>query len=427
MHIRSLTSRSFLLLVAVVTVVFLWTIASFLMPVFWAVVLSILFTPLFVRIRRAFGGRGTPASLVTLLAIFLLLVVPIVGIGLAVTNEAVTLYDRVASGELDLAAQVSQVEAMLPRLTRRAEAYNIDIDRVRTGVEQAALGVSRSLASQLLALGQSALTFTLLLVVTFYTLFFFLKDGERLVDRLVYVMPLGDVRERRLFSKFADVTRATIKGTFVVAIVQGTIGAVTFASLGLGAPILWGVTMGLMSLLPAIGAAAVWIPAALFLILSGALGKGLILVAVGAGIIGLVDNALRPVLVGRDAGIPDYVILLSTLGGIAAFGISGLVVGPVVAGLFLTVWEMFGEEFHELDAADPGLRADEAAEITSVALAAVAAEHAAEASGEASDAASAAADAASAAAEAAGAAARTAAGTAASAGAPADPPAIRPA
>ena len=351
MRIRSFENRSFLLVVGLVTVAFAYTIAGFLLPVFWAVVFAIVFYPMFRRIRLALGGRGVPASLLTLLAIFLLIIVPVVLVSLAVTNEAVGLYGRFASGEINVTEQVRQVEAMLPRLTRMAARYNIDVDRVRTGIEQGAVTISRNLASQLLALGQSAFTFVLLLVVTFYTLFFFLKDGEKLVARLIKVLPLGDPRERRILSKFAAVTRATVKGTFVVAIVQGAIGGVAFALLGLGSPVLWGVIMALMSLVPAIGAAAVWIPAAVFLALSGEPGKALILTGVGAGIIGLVDNALRPVLVGRDAGMPDYVILLSTLGGIAAFGVSGLVIGPVVAGLFLTIWEIFGEEFGDLDTA----------------------------------------------------------------------------
>ena len=370
-RIRSLENRSLVLLVLLVTLAFLWTLQGFLLPVFWAVVFAILFTPLFHRLDRAFRGRSALASLATLLAILLLIVLPLVGIGVAVTGEAVSLYARVASGEINVAEPVAQIEAMLPRMSRRAAEAGIDLDRVRTGLEAAALTASRGVAARLLALGQYTLTFTLLLVVTFYTLFYFLKDGERLMDRLVAVLPLGDARERRLFSKFAAVTRATVKGTFVVAIVQGTIGGVTFALLGLGSPLLWGVTMGLMSLLPAIGAAAVWIPAAVFLLASGEPGRALILVGVGAGIIGVVDNALRPILVGRDAGMPDYMILLSTLGGIGAFGVSGLVVGPVVAGLFLTVWEIFGEEFGAREA--PSAAAEAAPETTVVVLAADAA------------------------------------------------------
>ena len=233
MRVESFENRSFLLVVALVTLAFLWTLAGFLLPVFWAVVLAILFAPLFRRLRLALRGRGAPASLLTLLVIFLLIVVPVVGIGLAVTNEAVGLYGRFSSGEINVTEQVQQVERMLPRLTRQAEAYNIDIGRVRTGIEQAALTVSRNVASQLLAVGQGALSFVLLLVVTFYTLFFFLKDGEHLRHRLIQVLPLGNSRERMLFDKFANVTRATVKGTFVVAVVQGGIGGIAFAFLGL--------------------------------------------------------------------------------------------------------------------------------------------------------------------------------------------------
>lgn len=364
MRVRSLENRSFLYLVLLVTLAFLWTLQGFLLPIFWAIVLAILFAPLHVRLERTFRGHSVVASLLTLLAIFLLLVVPVVLIGVAVTSEAGDLYKRVESGELNVTAQIQQAEAMLPRLTRQAREFGVDIDRVREGAGAAAVAVSRNLASRLLAIGQGALTFLLLLVVTFYTLFFFLKDGDRLVDRLVRALPLGDARERRLLTKFAAVTRATVKGTFVVAIVQGVIGGVTFALLGLGSPVLWGVMMGLMSLLPAIGAAIVWAPAAAFLFLSGEVVNGFILVGVGAGIIGLVDNALRPVLVGHDSGIPDYVILLSTLGGIAAFGISGLVVGPVVAGLFLTVWEIFSEEFGSREAVRPEAELEKADPLT---------------------------------------------------------------
>jgi len=124
------------------------------------------------------------------------------------------------------------------------------------------------------------------------------------------------------------------------------------AIVGLGSPVLWGVMMGVLSLIPAVGGALVWVPAAIYLVATGAWVKALILTAIALGIMGTVDNALRPILVGRDAGMPDYMILLSTLGGLGTFGVSGLVIGPVVAGLFLTVWEIFTEEFGPADDPD---------------------------------------------------------------------------
>lgn len=351
MHLRSLENKAFLVLLALVTLAFLWVLGGFLLPVFWATVLAVLFSPLFRRFRTTLGGRGTPAALLTLLAVLLMVVVPVVFIGFAVTNEAVGVYGQVARGEIDVAGAIHAAEGLQPRIQALAErfGYVVDFERVQASASAAALDVSRAVAGQLLTVGQRALHATLLLVVSLYVLFFFLRDGERLIEALVRALPLGDPRERRLFERFTAVTRATVRGTFVVAAVQGSIGGLAFLALGLGSPFLWGVLMGLFSLIPAVGSALVWGPAALYLIATGAWVKGVILIGIGAGVIGVVDNALRPILVGRDAGMPDYLILLSTLGGLGTFGFSGLVIGPVVAGLFLSTWDIFAEEFGPAD------------------------------------------------------------------------------
>ena len=352
MYVRSLENRAFILLVLGVTLAFAWTIGGFLLPVFWAAVLAVLFTPLYKRMEVWLGGRASLAALVTLLGVIVMVVAPVVLIGIAVTGEAVGVYSEVASGRIDLTEPIAAAERLLPRLTRRATELGVDLDRVREAVSTAALTASRTVASQLLSVGQQAVHFALMLAVALYVLFFFLRDGDRLVEVLIRALPLGDPRERQLLGRFAAITRATVKGTFIVAAVQGAIGGIAFWALGLGAPLLWGVMMGLLSLLPAVGSAIVGVPAAGYLVAVGAWGKALVLVGVGAGGIGMIDNALRPILVGREAGMPDYLILLSTLGGIATFGLSGVVIGPVVAGLFLTVWDIFADEFgpHEAEA-----------------------------------------------------------------------------
>ncbi len=347
--LHSLENRSFLLLVALVTFVFAWTVGVFLLPVFWAVVLAVLFTPLFEWYRKRLRGRATVASLLTLLTVLVAVVGPLVTLGALVTQEAIGVYQKVARGEIDLTQPVATVERWLPQLSQRAEELGVDFDALRENVASSALAVSQGVVTRLLGVGQQAVEFTLLLAVTFYVLFFFVRDGARLRALLIRALPLGDPREERLFTKFAAVTRATVKGTFAIAAIQGAIGGLAFAILGLGSPVLWGVLMGVCSLIPAVGSALVWGPAALYLVLTGAWVKGIILVGVGVGLIGTIDNAVRPVLVGRDAGMPDYMILLSTLGGLATFGFSGLVMGPVVGGLFMTVWEIFTEEFGPAD------------------------------------------------------------------------------
>ena len=144
-------------------------------------------------------------------------------------------------------------------------------------------------------------------------------------------------------ARFTTVIRATIKGSILVAVLQGALGGLIFWLLGLHAPVLWGVVMGLLALLPAIGAALIWVPAAIYLLATGSIWQGVVLLMFGAFVIGLVDNILRPLLVGKDTKMPDYVVLISTLGGLATFGLNGFVIGPVIAAIFIAAWDIFSE------------------------------------------------------------------------------------
>lgn len=344
MPIRNLEARSFVLVVLVVTVVFLWIIADLLMPIFWAAVLAVLFLPLNQRILPAVKGKQSVAALLTTLIVILVLIVPFGLLAAAVTQQALGIYRQIAAGEINVQAPIDFVERSLPMLNEFLAAYGIDIDNVRTSIEDAAMTASRYVATEALAFGRDALTFTLLFGVMLYVLFFFIRDWERILDSMVRVLPLGDQRERQLMSKFAQVSRATIKGTLVVAVVQGLLGGITFALVGIQASVLWGVAMGVLSLIPAVGPPIVWIPAAVILFATGSFWRGLVVILVGTLVIGLVDNFLRPILVGRDTRMPDYIVLISTLGGITVFGLAGVVAGPLVAALFLVVWNMFAEE-----------------------------------------------------------------------------------
>ncbi len=345
MRDRPLQVGFFLTLLVLTTLAFFGLIRDFLMPIFWAVVLAVIFHPLYRRLLAWVRGRRAIASILTMLAILLAVILPLGLIGAAVSREAVGLYERVAAGEIDLAAPVRTAERLAPMVAEQLDRVGIELERVQEGVSGLAAGASRWIASQALTIGQDALRFFVLFVLMLYVLFFFLRDGERFVEGIIRALPLGDVHERRLMTKFAEVTRATIKGTLVVGAVQGALGGLLFLFLGLPAPAFWGVVMGVLSFLPAVGSGLVWVPAAIILIVTGEVIRGLILAAGGALVIGLVDNILRPILVGRDTQMPDFLILLSTLGGLAAFGISGFVIGPVIAAFFLVVWDMFAVEF----------------------------------------------------------------------------------
>ena len=195
-------------------------------------------------------------------------------------------------------------------------------------------------ASQALNVGQNALEFFVGLFIMLYLLFFLLRDGSELSQQIRSAMPLPDELQQTLFGKFTNVIRATIKGSVVVAIVQGALGGLIFWFLGIKAAVLWAVVMAFLSLLPAVGTAIVWFPVAVYLLATGATWDGIILIAYGVLVIGLVDNILRPILVGKDTQMPDYVVLISTLGGIAVFGLNGFVIGPIIAAMFIAVWSV---------------------------------------------------------------------------------------
>lgn len=338
---------SFFLLVALTTVAFMALIVSFLMPVFWAAVLATVFFPLQQHYVARLGGRRSLAALLTMLTIIGLVVVPLLLVGLAVTREAVQLHDQITSGAIDLQAPLRFLRRITPLASDYLGRFGVDIDGLVQRLSTSAVAVSQFVASKALGVGQDLLRIAAFFFLMLYILFFFLRDGTQLVATMIRVLPLGDVRERQLLNKFAEVSLATIKGTLVVGAVQGGIGGVLFWALGIPAPVFWGTLMAVFSVLPAVGPGLVWVPAAVILLGLGQIVKGVVLIVAGVIIIGLVDNVLRPILVGRDTQMPDYLVLLATLGGLAVFGVSGFVIGPVIAAFFLVVWEMFAQEHAE--------------------------------------------------------------------------------
>jgi predicted PurR-regulated permease PerM len=347
---ENLQRAFFVGLLLAVTVAFLWLIRSFLQPIFWAAALGIVFYPAHEYLSRLAPRRATLTAAVSVVLVLLVVILPIALLVVAVTNEATALYQRLNEGDINLGALYQLIEQNRPELTERLRLIGIDLERLPEQLSSIAGTVSRFLATQALAIGQDTLRIAVYFFIMLYLLFFFLRDGGRLLEGLVHALPFGDDRERHLLERFAQVSRATIKGTLVVGIVQGAIGGIAFSLIGIGAPVLWGVVMAVMSIIPAVGPAVVWVPAAIYLGFIDRYIAAVILVLIGTLVIGLVDNLLRPLLVGRDTKMPDYLILLSTLGGLTAFGLAGFVLGPIIAAFFLSVWEMAAEEFADLEA-----------------------------------------------------------------------------
>ena len=338
-----LEDRTFLWLLLAVSVLFALIVWPFYGAVLWAAIASILFAPVYRRLAASMGQRRNLAALATLAVIVVMVIVPLTLITAALVQEAAGVYERIQSGELDFRRYFQQVFDALPAWAA-ALLDRFGLTNLAAAQEQLSAGLMRAsqfLAAQAISIGQRTFDFVVSLFVMLYVLFFLLRDGDTLTSRVRKAIPLHAEQQHDLFEKFAVVIRATVKGNIVVALVQGALGGLIFWLLGIHAALLWAVLMAAVSLLPAVGTALIWLPVAVYLLASGSVWKGIVLVAYGVVVIGLVDNVLRPVLVGKDTKLPDYVILVSTLGGIAIFGFNGLVIGPVIAAMFMAAWDIF--------------------------------------------------------------------------------------
>jgi predicted PurR-regulated permease PerM len=221
-------------------------------------------------------------------------------------------------------------------------------DQIETKVGELAGRVGQFVVARLAAATRGTVLFFFMLFVMLYAMFFFLKDGRSLLRRILYYMPLSSEDEARMVGKFVSVTRATVKGTLLIGVVQGGLAGIAFAIAGIPGAAFWGTIMAVLSIIPGVGTALVWVPAVVYLLAIGHVGAGIGLGLWCGAVVGTVDNLMRPWLVGRDTEMPDLLILLGTLGGIVLFGAVGVIIGPIVAALFVTVWEIYGTVFKDV-------------------------------------------------------------------------------
>ncbi len=343
MPLLPLHKRAFILLLIAVTAGFGLVLEEYAVAIFWGVVFAIVFAPLHRKLLMRMPNRPTLAALATLLISLVMVILPLSLIGLSLIKETAAIYDQVSSGNLSAGNYVEQIFNALPSwLTPWMEKLHLGtLEEIQTKLSNIALQASKLAATKAVGLGQNTLGFVVGFGVMLYLIFFLLRDGKELVARIWAATPLAPEHKRELAIKFITVIRATVKGNLAVAAAQGALGGLIFWILGIQGAVLWAVVMAFLSLLPAVGAGLVWGPVAIYFLATGAVTKGLILATYGVLVIGLVDNVLRPLLVGKDTKMPDYVVLISTLGGMALFGLSGFVLGPAIAALFMAAWELF--------------------------------------------------------------------------------------
>lgn len=338
-----LDNKTFLFVLVVVSLGFGWILWPFFGSVFWGVVLAILFAPLHRRLRHRLPGRPSAAALITLAAIVLMVLLPLAVIVASLAREGATMYARTQSGELDFGRYFEQIVLALPKwVTDLMNQFGFgNIAALKQKLTAAIAQGTSLIATQALNIGQNTFEFVVSFAITVYLVFFLLRDGPALALRINAAIPLDEQDKLDLLRKFTTVIRATVKGNVVVAATQGALGGLAFWFLGVNGALLWAVLMAFLSLLPAVGAGLIWVPVALYFLVTGEVGSGIALIAYGVLVIGLVDNVLRPILVGKDTKMPDYVVLISTLGGMAAFGLNGFVIGPVIAAMFIAVWDIY--------------------------------------------------------------------------------------
>jgi predicted PurR-regulated permease PerM len=334
--------KSLLVLVLLASALFGLILWPFFGAVCWAVFIAIVFWPMHQRFLHGSHGRPNMAAAASLTVILLIVILPLAMLAASITQEASVFVERMRSGELQLSVFFDRFLQALPEWARSMlHRFGLaDLGLLQQKMLAALSASGQALTSRVVGIGQVTLDFVVAFFLMLYMLFFLFRDGEQLSASVARSIPLHPQHTRRLLTQFATVVRATVKGNIVVALVQGALGAVAFWFLGLRGAVLWGAVMAILSLLPAVGAALVWGPVAAWFFFSGAPIKGIGLIIWGALVIGLVDNVLRPVLVGKDTRMPDYLVLVATLGGIVVFGLNGFVIGPVIAAVFLVSWEM---------------------------------------------------------------------------------------
>lgn len=346
----------FLILCLALSFLFLFQIISpFFTVIFLAAVLSIVFYPLYKKVLKLFRGWEGVASLVTCLLVLLITVVPIVIFTLLMAGEAKDTYElirvQISSGVFDKYLQWAPggffYDLLYNSISNLKTVVEIDIENIdiKKTILDSAGYISDSLVSQATMLVESVLDLFLNFFLMLFSMYYFFKDGKRLIERAGSLSPLPSVHEAQLFSKIAAMSKAIMVGVFLTAILQGLVGGIGFAIAGISNPVLWGTAMAFFSLVPLFGTAVIWVPAAIILAILGSWGAAVFIFIWGVVVIGLIDNVARPFLIGGKANTYPLLTFFVILGGIFTMGLKGVIIGPLVLMLLMSFLHIYQAEY----------------------------------------------------------------------------------
>ena len=327
-----------------ISALFMTMIAPFLMALFLAGLASALAQPLFLRLTHLFGGRRALASLASVSLMTLVVLIPLVLLAGVLVSQALDVSQVASVWVRDTLTQPEAFTGLLHRLPfydQLAPHWG----KIAQQAGDAAAALSKIAVEGLSSLTLGTVNFIFMLFVFLYSLYFLLMDGGQLIDKLLYYLPLKTTDERMMLAKFTSVTRATLRGSLLIGLLQGTLAGMAFAVAGIPNAVFWGSAMAILSMIPNVGSALIWVPAVVLLIIQGQVLTGVLLASFCGLLVGSLDNVLRPILVGKDTKMHELMIFFSTLGGLFMFGFPGIFIGPVIGSLLVSIWEIYGVEF----------------------------------------------------------------------------------
>jgi predicted PurR-regulated permease PerM len=345
MDFSKLRAILFFGILTTVTVLFLFIISPFFLAIFWAAVIASIFYPLYVRLKKYLKNESI-STLIVMLAVFFIIVIPLTFLSSLLIKESLQLYDAIDNNRSQISQSIQQTISWIQNNNYVGKLY-LDEATIVEKLSDITKTITAFIFTSVKNLTQNSIVFLAMLLIMFYTLFFFIRDGEKMLKKIMYLSPLGDKNEELLYNKFTSTARATIRGTLLIGLIQGFLGAILFSVTGVQGAIIWAIIMTITAIIPAAGSYVIWLPAGIISLIIGDVWQGILILAFGFLIIGTIDNFLRPILVGKDTQIHPLLILFSTLGGILLFGISGFLIGPIITSFLLALWEMYAHHYRK--------------------------------------------------------------------------------
>jgi len=333
----------FFIIMGLATVLFLYLLKPFFFPIFWAAVVAGIFRPLYRRINDRLN-RPSLSTAILFLIIVLIIFLPALIIGTLVFRESLHLYETLKPDAQNIDRNFRHIIDALAD-NPFADLFRINRAFLVEKTAEVVRGITNYIFVHLKELTQNTIGLIVKMAIMLYTLFFFIRDGEKFLRMAMRLSNLGMGRERFLYERFIVTARSTLKVTLIIGGIQGILGGLIFIATNVEGALTWGLLMILTAIIPVVGCSIIWAPAGILMLLTGHIWEGVLILAAGVLVISTVDNLLRPILIGKDVEMHPLLIFLSMLGGIVLFGFSGFVIGPIVTSLFLSILQMY-EEFY---------------------------------------------------------------------------------